>query len=90
MEGEFIYFLNQEVIDRVNFTSIIRIILCVSLVLLLGIASLSYAVPEQAGDSETNVITASDAGGGDITQRELLWIILAFVVLLFLIIVARM
>jgi hypothetical protein len=51
---------------------------------------MSYAVPDQAGDSETNVITASDAGGGDITQRELLWIILAFVVLLLLIIVARM
>jgi hypothetical protein len=59
-------------------------------VFFLGFASMSYAVPDQAGDSETNVITASDAGGGDITQRELLWIIFAFVVLLLLIIVARM
>jgi hypothetical protein len=74
----------------VNFTSIIRIILCFSLVLLLGFASMSYAAPNKDKDADTNVITASDAGGGDITQRELLWIILAFVVLLLLIIVARM
>jgi len=51
---------------------------------------MNYAVTNQDSDSETNVITASDAGGGDITQRELLWIILGFVVLLLLIIVARM
>jgi hypothetical protein len=51
---------------------------------------MSYAAPNEDKDADTNVITASDAGGGDITQRELLWIILAFVVLLLLIIVARM
>lgn len=73
-----------------NSTSIIRIILCFSLVLFLEFAFMSYAAPNEDKDADTNVITASDAGGGDITQRELLWIILAFVVLLLLIIVARM
>ncbi len=73
-----------------NLRSTISLMLCFSLVFLLGFASMNYAVTNQDSDSETNVITASDAGGGDITQRELLWIILGFVVLLLLIIVARM
>jgi hypothetical protein len=70
--------------------SIISILLCLSIIFLAsGIASMAYAAPDSNNNSETNVITASDAGGGDLSQRDMLWIILGFVVLILLIIVLR-
>jgi hypothetical protein len=45
-------------------------------VFFLGFASMSYAVPDQAGDSETNAIIASDTGGGNIGPFELAAIVI--------------
>ena len=67
--------------------SIVSLLLCLSLICLsFGFVSAAYANPDTNNDSETNVITASDAGGGNITQRELLWIILGVAVLILLIV----
>jgi hypothetical protein len=70
--------------------SIISILLCLSIIFLAsGIANMAYATPDSNNNSETNVIKASDAGGGDLSQRDMLWIILGFVVLILLIVVLR-
>jgi len=67
--------------------SIVSLLLCLTFIFLsLGFANMAYANPDTNNESETNVITASDAGGGNITQRELLWIILGVAVLILLIV----
>ncbi len=67
---------------------IVTLLLCFSLVLLAsGLVCAAPVNPDNDDNTEGNVITESDAGGGDLSQRDLLWIILGFVVLLLLIVV---
>ena len=66
---------------------IISLLLCFSLVFLAcGLVSSAPANPDNDTDNEENVITTSDAGGGNLSNRDLLWIILALVALLVIIV----
>jgi hypothetical protein len=65
------------------------LILCLGLVCLsVGLTSAAYAHTDSdiETETETNVITESDAGGGDLSQKDLLWIILGVLVLVLLIV----
>lgn len=70
--------------------SIINSFLCISLILLfIGFTSSSYAGPNAINDGEANVITESDAGGGDIGPFELAAIVvIAIAVVIIVAIVA--
>ena len=55
-----------------NFRAIINLLVCFSLIFVLfASASLAYANLNTENNSEENVITASDAGGGDLSNKEL-------------------
>lgn len=70
-----------------RFRSIVSLLICLSLIFFcLGFTSMAYADPDSNNNSEANVITASDTGGGNLTQRDMLWIILGAVVLILLIV----
>ena len=74
---------------EMKFRKVISLILCLGLVCLsIGLTSAAYAYADSdiETDTETNVITESDAGGGDLTQKDLLWIILGVLVLVLLIV----
>jgi hypothetical protein len=65
----------------------ISLILCLSLILIgTGLSSITYATPNSVDNDVENVVTESDAGGGDITSTELILIILAAVGVFFVII----
>jgi hypothetical protein len=62
-----------------NYKSYIAVALCISIISLLCFpSSLSYAEPDSDEGIEANVITESDAGGGQVTTGELL--LVSFVV----------
>jgi len=68
--------------------SMVSLLLCLSLIFLsYGFANIAYANPD-SDESETNVITASDAGGGDISGKELAAIIFITLMVTIIIIVA--
>jgi hypothetical protein len=65
----------------------IVLLLCFSLVFLAtGLVCAAPANPDNDNNTEGNVITESDAGGGDLSQRDLLWIILGLLVLILIIV----
>lgn len=63
------------------------LLLCLSIVCLsFGFATAVSADAESGNHLEDNVITESDAGGGNITQKDLLWIILGVLVVILLVV----
>lgn len=63
----------------------ISLLICLCLIFIVfGFALKSYSGPDSDKDLQTNVITASDAGGGDIKGNELVLIIIATIALVIL------
>lgn len=69
--------------------AIVTFLLCFSLICLsLGFASSAYANLDSDRDTETNVITESDARGGDISGKQLVAIIFITLMVTVIVIVA--
>ena len=68
-----------------RFRSINSLLVCFSLIcFFIGLASISYAAPDSDKEAEINVITASDAGGGDLKANEIVLIVIATIAIVIL------
>jgi hypothetical protein len=66
---------------------IVTLLLCFSLIFLAsGLVCAAPVNPDNDTNTEENVITESDAGGGDLSQRDLMWIVIGLLVLILLIV----
>jgi hypothetical protein len=72
-----------------KFKSIIGILICLSIVFFASpIVNMAYTSPDSHNESDINVITQSDAGGGDLSGKELAAIIFISLMVTIIVIVA--